>query len=209
MRSPKLAIRLSDDGVMTLFDGIAGSILLISALFGLARGATREVTTLLALVLSLFIAAFAARFGAPLLAPMIHIAWMAYAVAMLFLFVISYVILRTLGGLLTSGVRNAGLSGLDRILGLGVGLGRGLLVIGLMGLLIAAAVPAERVPAWISRAKLYPLAESAGAVLRAAAPRGAKMTHELAPLLADSGRDPDPRGERHGHSLAVVVEPTQ
>jgi len=194
---------------MTLFDGIAGSILLISALFGLARGATREVTTLLALVFSLFIAAFAARFVAPLLAPMIHIAWMAYAVAMLLLFVISYVILRTLGGLLTSGVRNAGLSGLDRILGLGVGLGRGLLVIGLMGLLIAAAIPAERVPAWISRAKLYPLAESAGAVLRAAAPRGAKMTHELAPMLADRGSDPARQGERHGHSLAVVVEPTQ
>lgn len=194
---------------MTLFDGIAGSILVISALFGLARGATREVTTLLALILSLFIAAFAARLVSPLLAHMIRISWMAHAVAMLLIFVVSYAILRTLGGLLTSGVRNAGLSGLDRILGLGVGLGRGLLVIGLMGVLIAAAIPAQRVPAWISQAKLYPLAESAGAVLRAAAPQGAKMTHELAPILADGAPDPAQQGGRHGHALAVVVEPTQ
>jgi len=194
---------------MTLFDAIAGSILVISALFGLARGATREVTTLLALILSLFIAALAARFVTPLLAHMIHIGWMAHAVAMLLIFVVSYAILRTLGGLLTSGVRNAGLSGVDRLLGLGVGLGRGLLVMGLMGLLIAAAIPAERVPAWISRAKLYPLAESAGAVLRAAAPRGAKITHELAPMLADGATDLAQQGQRHGHALAVVVEPTQ
>jgi membrane protein required for colicin V production len=193
---------------MTLFDGIAGSILVISALSGLARGATREVTTLLALILSLFTAAFAARYVSPLLAHMIHISWMAHAVAMLLIFVVSYALLRTLGGLLTSGVRNAGLSGVDRMLGLGVGLGRGLLVMGLMGVLIAAAIPAERVPAWISRAKLYPLAESAGAVLRAAAPRGAKMTHELAPMLADHPSDPQ-QGQRHGHALAVVVEPTQ
>jgi membrane protein required for colicin V production len=194
---------------MTLFDGIAGSILVISALFGLARGATREVTTLLALILSLFIAAFAARFVAPLLAHMIHISWMAHAVAMLLIFVASYAVLRTLGGLLTSGVRKAGLSGMDRVLGLGVGLGRGLLVMGLMGLLIAAAIPTQRLPGWISRAKLYPLAQSAGAVLRAAAPRGAKMTHELAPMLAEAGPDPAPQSARHGHALAVVVEPTQ
>jgi len=193
---------------MTLFDGIAGSILLISALFGLARGATREVTTLLALILSLFIAAVAARSVAPLLAPMIHIAWIAHAVAMLVMFVVSYAILRTLGGLLTSGVRNAGLSGVDRVLGLAVGVGRGLLVMGLMGLLIAAAIPSERMPGWISKAKLYPLAESAGAVLRAAAPRGAKMTHDLAPMLADGRRDPASPNGRHGHALAVVVEPT-
>jgi membrane protein required for colicin V production len=193
---------------MTLFDGIAGSVLVISALFGLARGATREVTTLMALILSLFIAAFAARFVTPLFAHVMHISWMAHAVAMLVIFVVSYASLRTLGGLLTSGVRNAGLSGVDRLLGLGVGLGRGLLVMGLMGLLIAAAIPAERVPAWISRAKLYPLAESAGAVLRAAAPQGAKMTHELAPMLADQAPGPQ-KGQRHGHALAVVVEPTQ
>jgi hypothetical protein len=80
---------------------------------------------------------------------------------------------------------------------------------GLMGVLIAAAIPAERVPAWISRAKLYPLAQGAGAVLRAAAPRGAKMTHQLAPLLATRALDPALEGERHGHALAVVVEPTQ
>jgi len=194
---------------MTLFDGVAGSILLVSALFGLWRGATREVTTLLALILSLFIAAFAARLVSPLLTSMIHIAWIAHAVAMLLIFIGAYIILRTLGGLLTTGVRKAGLSGLDRVLGLGVGLGRGLLVMGLMGVLIAAAIPAERMPAWISRAKLYPLAQGAGAVLRAAAPRGAKITHKLAPMLADGATDPASPGGRHGQALAVVVEPTQ
>ena len=194
---------------MTAFDYGAGAILAISALLGLARGATREVTTLVAFSLSLIIAFAAARFAAPLFGQVIHIAWMAKAAAMLSVFVIAYIILRTLGGALTKGVRGAGLSSLDRALGLGIGLGRGLLVMGLFALLIAAAIPPERLPTWISEAKLYPLAQSAGAVLRTAAPRGVKMTHDLAPMLAQSVNGAVPDGGHAHHTLAVAVETPQ
>jgi membrane protein required for colicin V production len=194
---------------MTLFDAIAGGILIISCMMGLLRGATREVTTLLAFVLSLFIAAFTARFTTPIMAQVVHIAWMAKVLAMLTVFILAYVLLRSLGGVLTAGVRDAGLSGLDRFLGIGVGLGRGLLVIGLIGVLIGAAIPTERMPSWISHGRLYPLTESAGAVLRAAAPRGMKLTRDLAPMLADQSDHSPPRGDTRRHPLAVVVEAPQ
>lgn len=194
---------------MTLFDAIAGGILIISSLMGLLRGATREVTTLLAFVLSLFVAAFTARFSTPIMAQVVHIAWMAKVLAMLTVFILAYILLRSLGGALTAGVRDAGLSGLDRFLGLGVGLGRGLLVIGLIGVLIGAAIPTERMPSWITHGRLYPLTEGAGAVLRAAAPRGMKLTRDIAPMLADQSDHSSPRGEVRRHPLAVVVEAPQ
>lgn len=192
---------------MTAFDAVAGGILALSAVLGLARGATREVTTLAAFALSLVLAVVLARFTAPLVGQAIHIAWLAKAVAMLAVFVLAYVVLRTLGGSLTKGIRGAGLSGLDRALGLGIGLGRGVVVIGVIGMLIAAAIPAERMPHWISQARLYPLTERAGAALRSVAPKGLKMTHDLAPMLALSG--PLPPGPLRHPPLAVVVETPQ
>jgi membrane protein required for colicin V production len=191
---------------MTLFDAIAGGVLLISALLGLARGATREVTTFLSFALALAVALLAARLTTPLAAQVIHIRWMATAAAILVVFILAYILFRTLGGALTAGVRDAGFSGLDKALGFAIGLGRGLLVMGAAALLIGAAVPAEQMPGWIARARLYPLARDAGAAIKAVAPRGLEITHDLAPVLAQSGTSlASDAGHRPGR-LTVAVE---
>ena len=194
---------------MTLFDAVGGTLLLLSALFGLMRGATREVTTLLAFALSLVLALVGARFVSPLIAQAVHIAWMATALATLGVFVIAYAVLRSLGGALSEGVRDTALSGLDRGLGLGIGLARGVLILGVFGLLIGAAVPAQRLPGWISQARLYPLAEGAGAALRTFAPRGLKMTHGLTQRLAQVSPPSPSVGEIRRPRPAVVVESPQ
>lgn len=157
---------------MTLFDLIAGLVLAASALVGLARGGAREITTVVAFVVAVLIAVVGLRFVSSIMQQAIHIVWMANTAGVLLLFLFAYIVLRLIGGAISRRVQQtAGLSGLDRTLGLAIGLVRGLVVIGGVALLLDAATPPERRPAWLTSAKLYPVAQTVGAGLRALAPK--------------------------------------
>ncbi len=175
---------------MTGFDVAAGLLLLVSGAMGLLRGATREVTTVAALVLAAVGSVFALRVTGPIARRMIDTAWLANTAAILVIFILVYIILRLGGGALTQSVRQTGLSGLDRMLGLGIGVVRALVVLGAFALVLNAATPPERMPAWISDARLYPLASAAGESLRAFAPKGLKVARDVAPGLADEVMGP-------------------
>ncbi|MBA3811410.1 MAG: CvpA family protein [Caulobacteraceae bacterium] len=172
---------------MTLFDILAGSVFLISGVIGFARGATREVTTVIAFVLAAVIAVFSLRVTAPLAHHLIATVWLANTAAILVAFVVAYILLRMVAGALHRGVRQTVLSGVDRALGFAIGLARALVVVGAFALILNAATPPERMPAWITRAKLYPLANAAGGALRAFAPQGIKVAHDVAPAVEQAG----------------------
>jgi membrane protein required for colicin V production len=180
---------------VTAFDWAAGVVLGVSAVVGLLRGATREVTGLMALVLAGVLALASGRLAGPLFDQLIHPAWLARPAGMAVVFVLAYVAMRLIGGLLARGVRGVGLSGPDRVLGLAIGLMRGVAVLGVFGLVLGAIVPADHTPGWIGRARLYPLARGAGAVIRAAAP--------IALAQASDDHPPSPRA----HALVVVEDP--
>lgn len=171
---------------MTLFDVVAGLVLLASGLIAFIRGATREVTTVLAFIAAIVVAVFGLRFTGPIARHAIHTAWIANTAAVLVLFVFAYIVFRVIGGALTQKVRQTALSGLDRLLGLGIGLVRGAVVVGAFTLLINAATPPERMPAWISKAKLYPAASGVASVLRTVAPEGLRMAHTVEPAMRDA-----------------------
>jgi membrane protein required for colicin V production len=189
---------------VTVFDYAAAGLLLLSGLVGLARGATREISTVVALVLAAIVAVFALRFTGPVARHAIHTVWLANTAAILIGFILTYIVLRLIGAALTRGVQQTSLSGLDRLLGFGIGLVRALVILGGFILLVNAATPPDRMPAWITGAKLYPLASAAGEALKAFAPAGMKVAHEMAPALtgavigepaADAG-SPDRRHHR-------------
>ena len=76
---------------------------------------------------------FGLRFTGPVARHFIATPWMANTAAVLILFIAAYIVLRVIGGAITRTVRQTdALSSLDRILGLGVGLVRGLVVIGVL-----------------------------------------------------------------------------
>jgi membrane protein required for colicin V production len=181
---------------MTAFDVAAGLLLLISGLIGLSRGATREVTTVLASVVASVMAVFALRITGPVARRVIHAPWLANVAAILIIFILAYVVLRLIGSALSRSVQQTSLSGLDRLLGLGVGLVRALVVLGGFALLLEAATPPERMPQWVTQAKLYPLAAAAGGALRAFAPEGLKVAHDVAPDLADAVTGQDDPAQR-------------
>jgi len=184
---------------MTLFDLIAGLVLVASSLIGLARGATREVTTVVAFAVAVAFAVLGLHFVSPIMRQAIHTAWIANTAGVLLLFVFAYTLVRLAGGALTRRVQQtAGLSGLDRILGLGIGLVRGLVVIGGFALLMNAVTPDPR-PDWLTRAKLYPVANMVGDGLRAFAPKSLKAVHDVG-AAANAASDHSPSAGDQGYS---------
>ncbi len=177
---------------MTTFDYITGAILLVSGLVGWVRGATREVTTVIAFIVAAFVAVFGVRFTGPIAEHFIKTVWLAHVAAILALFVVVYIILRMIGGALTRGVKQTPLSGIDRMLGFGLGLVRGAVIVGIFFLMMTAATPGSRMPAWITKAKAYPVASLAGHALRQFAPRGFAQAKEAAPALEHALVDPTP-----------------
>lgn len=181
---------------MTQFDLIALAILAVSGLIGFARGALRELTTVIAFVLAVAIALLSLRVTGPFARHWLHPAWAGNVAALLAGFLVSYIAIRIVGAGLTRSVREVGvLGGLDRVAGLGIGLIRGFVILGVFQMVFTAATPKERMPQWISNAALYPAAADSAKALKALEPGGLAVAGKLAPTLkeavVDDGRDDD------------------
>ncbi len=169
---------------MTLFDIIAVVVLGVSVLTGLARGALREVSTVVAFVGAAFFSLFALRFTGPLAAKSVHPVWAANAVAVVLVFIAVYLILRLIGTNLTRSVHNTQVLGtFDRLVGAGFGMVRGLVLLGIFSLLFETATPGDKMPQWVSKSALYPLARVGGQTLKGIAPKGFAAASYLTPAL--------------------------
>ena len=176
---------------MTLFDIVILVILGVSALVGLSRGAMREMTNVAAFVLAVFVAVFGLRFSGPFAAHNVHPAWAANIVAIGGVFLVAYIVLRIIGGILTGSVRGSpGVGPLDRILGLGFGLVRGLVMVGLITMVLGTAF-GDHMPHGVVDAKLYPLAAASATMLKAVAPRISPFAAHMAP---EESSDAPPSG---------------
>ena len=91
---------------MTLFDLIALMILGVSVLVGFVRGALREVATVVAFVAAVAIAILALRVTGPIARATVHPAWAATAVALVLVFLASYIVIRVLASGLMRGVHS-------------------------------------------------------------------------------------------------------
>lgn len=175
---------------MTLFDLIAVLILAVSALIGFVRGASREVMTVFAFVVAAVVSIFALRFSGPLARNLIDPDWAANAAAVLVVFVLAYIAARMAGSGLTRRLHNThALGTADRVTGVGFGLLRGLIMLGVFHLVFHAATPPDRVPQWMSGAALYPLADESANALKKLAPEGSAVANRIAPTLERAVRD--------------------
>lgn len=173
-----------------MFDLIVVLIILISAAVGFLRGAAREVATVVAFVLAVLLAVFALRFTGPLSRGAIHPAWLGNVVAVLVIFIAAYILLRVLGSSLTRRIHETeALGAFDRLIGLGFGLIRAGVLLGVFNLVFNIATPAERTPKWVSEAKTYPLTEICARALRTLAPQGSALASKVAPALEKAVQD--------------------
>ena len=165
---------------MTLFDFIAILILAVSALIGFVRGATREVMTVLAFILAVLISLFALRFTGPIFRNSIENGWVANALAILIVFVAAFILIKVIAGALTRRLHTThALGTLDRLVGVGFGVVRALVLLGVFYMVFNAATPPERVPPWIKDAALYPVASFSAKALMALAPQGTAVASQV------------------------------
>lgn len=175
--------------MLTQFDFIAGPLLIVCAIIGVARGATKELMTVLAFLLAAIAATVSLRFTAPAGRALIDPDWAGVGVALLFVFGLAYIALRLLGAGLERRVQEGQASGmLDRAVGAGFGLVRALVLLGGFSLLFNLATPRETAPKWVTGALLYPVSEASGRILKAFAPHGLSAARRVAPKLEDAVR---------------------
>jgi membrane protein required for colicin V production len=175
---------------MTQFDLIVFVLLAISAAVGFARGAMREIAALAALLGAAALAIFTLSYSARPMRHVVHTEWLAAACALVAVFLAAYIALRLAGGAIARRVQETRFIGaLDRSLGLGLGLARGLIVLGALNLMFNAATPPDLRPRWIVGAATWPLAQDMGKLLKALAPKGLDIAGRLKPAFTRAVRD--------------------
>ena len=196
-----------------MFDILAGLLLLTSVFAGLWRGAAYEVVRMLSFLVAVLISLYSLRVTGPVMGRMIDIAWMAAAVAVVGVFILVYAMLRLLGASLTRRLQeNSTLSALDRGVGMGFGLLRAMVLLGLFNLLFHAAAGSGAGPAWVTQSALYPLTQASGKALRVFAPKAGALSADMSAAITSAvrqGATPTPDegysdGERR--RLDVLVE---
>jgi len=167
-----------------MFNFIVILVLTISSIIGLARGGTREVVGVVSFILAVLAAILALKQVAPLILPTVHTVWIAKALALLIVFVVVYVVLRIVGGTIAKAVPETDVGFLDHAIGLGFGLIRGLILLGVFNLVFRAVTPPEDdSAAWVTGAGLYPLTQLSGDALQALVPKGQAMVDKVSPTL--------------------------
>jgi membrane protein required for colicin V production len=150
---------------MVTLDYIILAIILISAIAGLIQGFLREACSLVTWVLGVWLAW---KLG-PVLAPHLGGAlrtepyglWAGRAIVFVAVLVIGAIV----GATVNHFVRLSMFSGLDRLLGLVLGVARGVVIVGVV-IILAQAVKLDG-EAWWKKSRLVPLAEPVAGALRA------------------------------------------
>ncbi|HEX6860182.1 MAG TPA: CvpA family protein [Caulobacteraceae bacterium] len=187
---------------MTQFDIIVLLIIAASALVGFIRGGTRELITAFSFIAAILISLLALRVTGPMGRALVDPDWAGIGLAILAVFLLSFIGLRVIGGSIAERLHaNAAFGSLDRTVGVGIGLIRALIVLGAFNLLYTAATPAARSPQWIKGAALYPLTSASGKMLMALAPEGQAAAGKIRPAIEKAvregaGETPDDNGEK-------------
>lgn len=181
---------------LTAFDMATIGLLLFSGVVGYLRGLLREVFSAGAFVA----AALATVFGYPFLKgpaqKLIQPDWMGDVVVVAGLFLVVYVAVRLVASQVATSIRDGfQIGALDRSMGFGFGLLRGLLIMALALIVFQAATPQDRMPKWLTGARTYPLVLNTATTLKAMAPAdtAAKLStddsHVEKPVSTPSARN--------------------
>jgi membrane protein required for colicin V production len=132
---------------MNWVDYAVFGVILISALAGWGRGLIREVISLGVWIVAGVVAWLFHAQVAELLVPYLSQPSVRLVAAFVGLVMLTLIVGAVLGAILSALVDRAGLAGIDRILGLGFGAARGVVIVA-MAVYLAALTPVKEDPWW-------------------------------------------------------------
>lgn len=186
---------------MTGIDIAILAVLLISALFAFSRGFTRETVSVFAWVTT----GVATYFIFPMVRPFAHasipVSWAADLVALFVVFSGFLMISGYVSSRLLMRFKTAEPGMLDRSLGFGFGLGRGLVVVATVFWVMGYADLDQDPPEFISQANLFPLVDTTARTLTAFVPQGTLRATSGVALESDPDYEaPQDTGEETGYA---------
>lgn len=122
-------------------------VLLLSILVGLVRGFTRESLSLICWILAFWVGFSFAEYPAAWFVSSIESEMARQVVGFFILFLVVIMLGGFANAFISRGVERIGLGGTDRLLGVGFGFIRGVLIVGLL-LLLGEVVAFQQTPAW-------------------------------------------------------------
>jgi membrane protein required for colicin V production len=132
---------------MTVVDVVILFVIVFSAMFGLLRGFVREAISLAKWVLATWIAATFAPKMAMILPASIESEAVRQAISFASLFILVFIIGSIISFLIVTLVKKTGLTGPDRVFGLGFGVLRGVLII-IVFVIVGGMTPLPQQPWW-------------------------------------------------------------
>ena len=177
----------------TAFDIAVIAVIALSALLALARGAVREVLGLASWIGAIAVAFVAFERVRPLVTPYIKEPLLADAATLALVFIIPFVLFKILAAIVAGVVSASPLGAFDRLLGLGFGVLRGMLIVCAAYLVIAAFLPPSRQPPWLRDARTLPQVQKGAALLTQALPQGMRVFDQIAEPARASGAGADAR----------------
>jgi|EndMetStandDraft_5_1072996.scaffolds.fasta_scaffold10840_3 membrane protein required for colicin V production len=159
-------------------------IMLISAFLAMLRGLTREMLSIMSWALAALAALFFYQLYRERVRQLIEPQMLADAVLIIVVFVIVLIVVSLITVRLSNRVLDSRVGALDRTLGFVFGLVRGLILVVIAYELIAAIVPKESLPRWVTEARSLPVIERTG--------------RAIISLLPDNPASMFSRGERSG-----------
>ncbi len=174
---------------MTGYDAFAILVILASAAAGFVRGGVRELITLFSFILAALAALISLPLTAPLGRSLIDPDWAGTLFAAVLSFLLIYFGIRIFGSTLSKKAQaHPHLGGVDRFLGALVGMARAMVLVGAVHLVIAAAMPGEKTPRWLTEAALYKVSAVSARAIQIILPGVAKGADALSPVVDSSVR---------------------
>jgi membrane protein required for colicin V production len=132
---------------MTIFDYVVIAIVGLSILLGVMRGAVKEVFALAGWIVAFLAAKSASVPLAAMLEPTISNPSMRLVAAFIAVFVVALIVMGLLSLVVAAAVKKIGLGPIDRVLGLGIGAARGLVIM-LVLVILGGMTALPKQPDW-------------------------------------------------------------